>query len=172
MNPETVTTSQLVGRFTAKHWVAVITTTFAGIGALTYGGYWAGQRVAESQSLAQQADLKAINAQIQAKLEVKQAQIQTALIASVQMKELLDRSQRTIEEKSSEVTKLTEALGRSNNCAFVHQQIIDTKKEWEGTGSMVVFSDSQEWQEKQKARKVALEQRLNGYQQQLGTCNK
>jgi hypothetical protein len=172
MNPETVTTSQIIGGFTAKHWVAVITTTFAGIGALTYGGYWAGQRVTESQSLARQADLKTINAQIQAKLEVTQAQIQTALAAVAQMKELLERSQRTIEDKSSEIAKLTEALGRSNNCAFVHQQIIDTKKELEGTGSMVVFDVSQEWQEKQKARKASLEQRLNGYQQQLGTCNK
>ncbi|MDP3333701.1 MAG: hypothetical protein Q8Q40_00825 [Methylococcaceae bacterium] len=172
MNPETITTSQFFGHFTAKHWAAVIPTIFAVIGGLTYGGYWAGQRVTESQSLAQQADLKATNAQMQAKLEVTQAQIQTASIASVQMKELLDRSQRTIEEKSSEVAKLTEALGRSNNCAFVHQQIIDTKTELESTGSMVIFSNSQEWQEKQNARKVALEQRLNGYQQQLGTCNK
>ncbi|NMG72041.1 hypothetical protein [Parazoarcus communis] len=172
MNPETVTTSQIIGGFTAKHWVAAITTTFAGIGALTYGGYWAGQRVAESQSLAQQADLKAINAQVQAKLEVTQAQLQTALAATAQLKDLLDQSHRTIEDKSNEVAKLTEALGRSNNCAFVHQQIIDTKRELEGTGSMVVFDASQEWQEKQKARKVALEQRLYGYQQQLGTCNK
>jgi hypothetical protein len=172
MNPENVTTSQLIGGFTAKHWVAFITTTFAGIGAFAFGGYWAGQRIAESQSLAQQADLKSINAQNQAKLEVAQAQIQTTLASAAQMKELLERSQRTIEEKSIEIAKLTETLGRSNNCAFVHRQIIDTKQELEGTGSMVVFDASQEWQEKQKARKATLEQRLNGYQQQLGNCNK
>jgi len=169
MKPENVTTSQIIGGFTAKHWFAVITTAFAGIGAIAYGGFWVGQRVADSQALAQQADLKAINAQIQAKLEVAQAQLRSASTESAQMRELVERLQRTIADKSNEVSKLRVALGRSNNCAFLRQQIIETKKEMRGTG---FFDASQEWQDEQKARKAALEQRLAGYQQQLGICNK
>jgi len=168
MNPETITTSQIINSFTAKHWCNFIAAIFAVIGA----GYWVGQRVAESQYLSQLVNLNIINEQTQNKLAVAQAQIQTTLITSAQMKNLLERSQQTIEEKSSEVAKLTEALGRSNNCAFIHQEIIDTKKALEGTGSMIVLSDHPDWKENQKERKIMLEQRLNGYQQQLGVCNK
>jgi len=37
---------------------------------------------------------------------------------------------------------------------------------------MVIFDASKEWEEKQKTRKAMLEKRLEGYQQQLGSCNK
>lgn len=53
INPENVTTSQLVGNFTATHWIAVITTIFAGISVIVGGAYWAGQKLAEAHSLTQ-----------------------------------------------------------------------------------------------------------------------
>jgi Rad3-related DNA helicase len=172
MNPETITTSQILKSLTPKHVATIVSTTIAVCAAIAYGGFWVGQQIAESKSLVQQAELRAATAQVQAKLEVAQAQLQASVAASAQMKELLERSQKTVEDKNNEIAKLNEALGRSNNCAFVHQQIIDTKREMEGTGSMIVFSADAEWQEKQRIRRAMLEQRLSGYQQQLGTCNK
>ena len=135
MNPETITTSQILKSLTPKHVATIVSTTIAVCAAIAYGGFWVGQQIAESKSLVQQAELRAATAQVQAKLEVAQAQLQASVAASAQMKELLERSQKTVEDKNNEIAKLNEALGRSNNCAFVHQQIIDTKQEMEGTGS-------------------------------------
>lgn len=172
MNPETITTSQILGSLTAKQLLAIISTAISVCAACAYGGFWAGGQIVEAKLSVQQAESKVTAAQIQSELELTQATLRTSITTSEQMQEALARSQKLVERQSIELTRLNEELGRSNNCAFIHQQILDTTREIEGTGSMIVFSDDAEWQEKQRNRRAMLEKRLNGYQQQLGTCNK
>lgn len=172
MNPERVTTSQFFGSFTATHWVATITVIFAGISSIAGGAYWAGQKLAEAQSLAQQAELKGTIAQLQAKLEVAQSRAESLASANVQWHDAHQKLQEVLTQKSTEVSQLSALLGRANNCTFIHEQIRATRAEMDSTGSMVIFDVSKEWEEKQKTRKAMLEKRLEGYQQQLGSCNK
>jgi len=172
MNPERVTTSQFFGSFTATHWVATITVIFAGISSIAGGAYWAGQKLTEAQSFAHQAELKGTIAQLQAKLEVAQSRAESLASAKVQWHDAHQKLQEVLAQKSVEVSQLSTLLGRANNCTFIHEQIRATRAEMAGTGSMVVFDASKEWEEKQNTRKAMLEKRLEGYQQQLGSCNK
>lgn len=172
MNSERVTTSQFFGGFTATHWVATLTVIFAGISSIAGGAYWAGQKLTEAQSFAQQAELKGTIAQLQAKLEVAQSRVESLTSANVQWHDAHQRLQEVLTQKSTEVSQLSALLGRANNCTFIHEQIRETHAEMDSTGSMVVFNASKEWEEKQRTRKAMLEKRLEGYQQQLGSCNK
>ena len=53
-----------------------------------------------------------------------QAQLQASIAASAQMKELLERSQKTVEDKNNEVAKLNEALGQRFQLDCALQQAI------------------------------------------------
>ena len=172
MNPEHVTTSQLFGSFTATHWVATIFVTFAGMSSIAGGAFWAGQKLMEAQSFAQQAELKGATAQLQARLEVAQSRAESLASANAQWQSEYQKLQAVLTQRSAEVTQLSVSLGRANNCTFIHEQILATRAEMDNTGSMVTLHASKEWDEKQKMRKAMLEKRLEGYQQQLGSCNK
>ena len=80
--------------------------------------------------------------------------------------------QEELSQKNVERSHLLAQVERSNNCLFIHEQIRATRIEMNGTGSMVVFEATKEWEEKQKTRRAVLEKRIEGYQKQLGTCNK
>lgn len=172
MNPERVTTSQFFGSFTATHWVTTIIVIFAGISSIAGGAYWAGQKLTEAQSFAQQAELKGTIAQLQAKLEVVQSRAESLASVNVQCRDAHQKLQEVLTQKSADLSQLSALLGRANNCTFIHEQIRATRAEMDSTGSTVVFDASKEWEEKQKTRKAMLEKRLEGYQQQLGSCNK
>jgi hypothetical protein len=59
-----------------------------------------------------------------------------------------------------------------SNCKIIHEQIRDTRIEMNGTDGIVSFEVGKEWNDMQKERRAMLEKRLEGYQQQLGSCNK
>jgi hypothetical protein len=172
MNPERVTTSQFFGSFTVTHWVATITVIFACISSIAGGAYWAGQKLTEAQSFGQQAELKATVAQLQAKLEVAQSRAESLASANVQWHDAHQKLQEVLAQKSVEISQLSTLLGRANNCTFIHEQIRATRAEMDSTGSLFLIDTSKEGEEKQKTRKTILEKRLEGYQQQLGSCNK
>ena len=174
MNPETITTSQLFASFTAKHWALSISAILTIITATVATGYKIGLYLTEVRFTEQQTSLKLEYSQRQVKLEAEVAQLNLALKDATRIMEELEAKQQTIERNSNEIAKLTEDLDRCNNsnCVFIHQQIIDTKKEMATSGSVIVNAFDPEWNEREKLRKATLEQRLNGYQQQLGGCNK
>lgn len=126
----------------------------------------------EAQSFAQQAELEGTIARLQAKLEVAQSRVESLTSANGQWRDANQRLQEVLTQKSTEVSQLSTLLGRANNCTFIHEQIRATRAEMDSTGSMVAFDASKEWEEKQRTRKATLEKRLEGYQQQLGSCNK
>lgn len=163
MNPENVTTSQIVGSFTAKHWVATTTTLFTGISLIAGGAYWAGQKLTEAQSLAQIA-------QLQAKLEASQSRAEFFATENGQCRDAYQKSQDMNTQKAREVDLLTTQLARENNCSFIHEQIRAIRFDMEHTNNFLVSSEGQD--EKQNFQKALLEKRLEGYQQQLGSCNK
>ncbi|MHB1301574.1 MAG: hypothetical protein ACYCY8_12000 [Burkholderiales bacterium] len=172
MNPESVTTGQLISSFTAKHWVAVIATVFSALCSVGYGGYWLGKSLTESQSADQQAELRGSLAQSQAKLEVTQNRAEQLTALLPQWQSAYQKLQTELAQQQQTVASLTAQLGRANNCAFIHEQIIATQRLIEHPDGIWVFDVSKETKEKEQERIASLQRRLDGYQQQLGTCNK
>jgi chromosome segregation ATPase len=172
MKPENVTISEIIGALNPKHWVAIISTVFAVFSAVAYGGFWAGQKLAESQAFGQTAELKATVGQLQAKLEVAQSKIEATSTAVAQCKEAYGKVQELLAQKSQEVAQLSHELGRSNNCAFVQKQIIATCGEIASVRNPSFWSAGKEFEQQQQNRLAELEKRLALYQQQLGTCGR
>jgi chaperonin cofactor prefoldin len=172
MNPDRLTTSQLLDCFTVAHWRALIGSVFVCLTTVAGAGYWVGQRFEESQSLANHAELRGTIAQLQAKLEASQLRSETFESSNLQLRENNQKLQEELSQKNVERSHLLAQVERSNNCSFIHEQIRATRIEMNGTGSMVVFEATKEWEEKQKTRRAVLEKRIEGYQKQLGTCNK
>lgn len=168
MNPESVTTGQLFSSFTAKHWFAL----FSAIGSIAGGGYWAGKTLVESQSAVLQAELKGSLAQAQAKLEVSQSRIEQLSTLLPQWQSAYQKLQTDFAQQQQTVASLTAQLGRSNNCAFIHEQIVATQRLIEHPGGIIAYSPQKEDNEKEKERLASLQRRLEGYTQQLNSCNK
>lgn len=167
MNPETITTGQLFSSFTAKHWFVL----FSAISSIAGSGYLAGKTLAESQSAVLQAELKGSLAQTQAKLEVNQSKIEQLSALLPQWQSAYQKLQTDFAQQQQTVASLTTQLGRSNNCAFIHEQIVATQRLIEHPASSI-FSPQKEDIEREKERVALLQRRLDGYTQQLSSCNK
>jgi phage-related tail protein len=172
MNSEDITIKQILGALKPKHLVTIITTTFGAIFVIASGSFWAGQKMAEAQALAQTADLKAKVSQIQAKFEVAQSNAERMEYALQQSKVGYEKSQELLTQKSNEVAQLSTELGRASNCAFVQKQIIETRKEIDSALNPWVKPDGKDQEEKQQNRVSELEKRLALYQQQLSSCGR
>ena len=172
MNPESVTTGQLISSFTAKHWFVVIATAISLLSGVGYGGYWLGKSLAESQSAAQQAELRASLAQSQAKLEATQNQSEQHNSTLQQWQSANQKLQTDLAQQQQTIASLTAQLGRVNNCAFIHEQIVATQRLIEYPNALLVFGSNKETKEEEQERIASLQRRLDGYQQQLSTCNK
>lgn len=168
MNPESVTTGQFFSNFAAKHWFVL----FSAISSIASGGYWAGKTYAESQSSVQQAELRGSLAQAQARLEVSQSKIEQLSTLLPQWQSAYQKLQTDFTQQQQTIASLTSQLGRSNNCAFIHEQIIATQRAIEHPGGMLLFSARKEDSEKEKERVASLQRRLESYTQQLSSCNK
>jgi hypothetical protein len=172
MNLERITTTQFIGNFTAANWVAILTVIFAIISSTAGGAFWVGQKLAEAQSFALQAELESNIYQLQAKLEVMQSRVEAITNSNAQWRDAHQKIQDVLKQKNVEIAQLSMQLGRVNNCTFIHEQILQIVAEIENTGNMSLLDTSKEWEERQIARRSILEKRLEGYQQQIGLCNK
>lgn len=172
MKVEEVTLKQLLGSLTPKHCAAIIATLVGGISVVASGAFWAGQKIAEAQSLAQQAEAKGSITQLQAKLEMIQDHAQSAATANQQWRDAYQKALELLAQKNQEVAQLANQLGRENNCTFIHEQIRATRAEMDSAAGVLAYDSRGEWEEKQKLRRAALEKRLEVYQQQLGSCNR
>ncbi len=178
VSPDTVTTRQLVGEFKPKHWVSVISTLFAVIAALVYGGFWVGQHLTEAKTEAQIAKLTVEMTKLESTAGELRAELKVASARKAQLAETnaawQSTHQKTLGEmarQQQEVVSLSTALGRASNCTFIHEQIRSIDMQMKSTGSLVVFSAGEEWKKEQSERKTALQSQLAAYQQQLGQCN-
>lgn len=172
MNPQEVTTKQVVGSLKISHWVAIFTAASAMIGGVWGGGLWAGKSLADSQNAIQLVEAKSIASVHQAKLEMAQQKIAQLESARVDSQQALAKAQDLLARRDDEIVKLNVQLGHASTCKFLQEQIRQTKDEMEGTGELAVFQAGKEWEEKQKARKAILEKRLELHLQQLGNCTK
>jgi len=172
MPPERTDSSQLIGRFITGHWKTVVPVFFTGLTSVVYGGFWLGQKFAETQAMAQHAELKGTIALLQTKIETAQALTESLKNTNTQLQDAYQKLQNSVTQKSTEISQLADQLRRASNCKFIHEQIHDTRFEINGTGGIVSFEVGKEWNDKQKERRAMLEKRLEGYQQQLGSCNK
>jgi hypothetical protein len=171
MDPESITISQLISSFTAKHWFRVVTVITSVLGVAGGGGYWVGKSLAESQGAVLLAELKGSLAKVEAQLEVTRSQKEQHALQMEQCKSERQQWQSEVIQQQKKVATLTEKLGRENNCTFIHEQIVETQKLVEHPDGLRVFGD-EEWEKKERERVAALTRRLEGYQQQLSTCNK
>ena len=148
--------------------VALATAFVAVLGA----GFAAGLKYQESQSNVTIAEAKGSLAQSQAKLEVAQNRAEQLNALLPQWQSAYQKLQSELAQQQQTVASLTAQLGRSNNCAFIHEQIVATQRLIEHPGGILVFDVSKETKEKEQERIASLQRRLDGYQQQLSTCNK
>jgi len=172
MNPQSVTTKQIVGSLKFSHWLAICTAASTVIGGIWSGGLWAGKSLADSQNGVQLVEAKSAASLYQAKLEMAQQKITLMESARVESQQALAKAQELLTRRDDEIVKLNVQLGHANTCKFLQEQIRQTKAEMEGTGDFIVYQAGKDWEEKQKARKAILEKRHEDYLQQLGNCAK
>jgi chromosome segregation ATPase len=167
MNPETVTIPQLTSSLTVKHWVGATIIVVTALG----GVFTAGQMYSEARSSSQHASLAGQVALLQQQLDAAQANVQSLSTEKAQLQSAYQKAQDVVMQKTAEVNQLSTKLGRSNNCAFIYKQIIETQKELDRSPKFLdAFAAAREEQE--KSRRSMLEKRVEGYQQQLASCNK
>lgn len=169
MNPETVTTSQLLGSFTAKHWRATIITLGVFLSAISSTAFLTGQYLAEAKASAEIAELKGEIALAQSNLTITKSSFDNCLSTYNEWRSAHKACEITIQNKDAQISELSGKLATANNCTFIHKQIEDTIEEINNVGIRSVFSEAPE--EKRSAQTIALEARLRGYQEKLGTCN-
>lgn len=148
--------------------VALATAVVTVLGA----GFAAGLKYQESQSNVTIAEAKGSLAQSQAKLEVAQNRTEQLTALLPQWQSAYQKVQSELAQQQQTVASLTAELGRSNNCAFIHEQIVATQMLIEHPRGIFVFDVSKETKDKEQERIASLQRRLDGYQQQLSTCNK
>lgn len=152
-------------------WKVVGALATAAVGAIG-AGFVTGLKYQESQSNVTIAEAKGALAQFQAKLEVAQNRAEQLTAQLPQWQSAYQKLQSELAQQQQTVASLTAQLGRANNCAFIHEQIVATQKLIENPGGILVFDVSKETKEKENERIASLQRRLDGYTQQLSTCNK
>ena len=172
MNPESVTTGQLISHFTAKHWTAVVIATFSILSSIGGGGYWFATQRMESQSLVLQAELRGTLAQSQAKLEIAQSRSEQSAALLSQLQSAYQKLQADLAERQQTIESLNIQLGRANDCAFIQEQIIATQKLIDYPSGLLLFDSNKDRDGNEKERIALLQQRLDGYQDKLSTCRK
>lgn len=172
INPETVTSRELFGSFNAKHWVATIGTTLAAFSAIAYGAYWVGQRQSDSQALTRQAEMQGTIGQLQAKLETSQTQVTLLSNNLTQWHEAYQKATQEIAKQRAEIVSLSTALGKANNCTFIHEQIkaINDRLQW--LPSLLIWGGGKAAEDRNAEERASLERQRATYADQLGTCNK
>lgn len=179
ISPDTITTKQVVGAFTAKHWAATIGVIFTAFSAVAGGSFWVGQQIAESKAevrvanaAIERADLQSQVGETKADLKVSSARISQLLEKKLSLQSAHRASQAELERQRQEIVSLSTALGKASNCTFIHDQIRAINVQLQSTGSLILFSNSEESKQKESERKASLQSQMSEYQQQLGNCNK
>lgn len=172
MDPKNVKISELFGSFTGPDWYAFVAAVVVGVGAIAGAGYWVGHKITVTQSAVEIVELKGNVSQLQVRLETNQSRIEMLSGSIAKLEKANQELLSTVSQKNGEATQLTAQLSKSQNCAFVHDQIRATRHEIANLNGMGVWEHSRTGEEKQNAQIAVLEKRLGGYQLQLGICNK
>ncbi|WP_415768627.1 hypothetical protein [Pseudomonas sp. LB3P38] len=167
MNPESITTSQLLGSFTARHWFYTITaivsalTLVATLGAF-YGKY---------ESSVQLAELKGQLDKVDIQLRMTESERDDAVKRGKEWSSAYKELEVNYKAQSEKISDLSLKVGRSNNDDFIHQQIVATQEQIDAI-RYVITSDMSSGYRAIKLNEVeALQERLKGYQVQLENCN-
>lgn len=141
--------------------LALATTILAGV---FEWGRWTG----ESQILAELAKAEGSIAELRIKLDREKALTKSQAVEINLLQGEVRAKESKLSLQSKQLASLSDSAGRTDNCAFVYQQIQKTEQEiddWVSTSLSVSKAEAEE-----KADKAIFERRLQGYQQQLGTC--
>lgn len=179
ISPNAVITKQVFSSFTIKHWVTAIGVAFTVFSTVAGGGFWVGQQIAEAKAetrvanaAVERASLQSQIGEAKADLKVYSARVTQLFEANASWQNAYQASQAELERQRQEIVSLSTALGKASNCKFIHDQIRAINLQLKSTGGPLIFSDSQDWKQKQSERMASLQSQTSAYQQQLGSCNK
>ncbi|WP_313230643.1 hypothetical protein [Stenotrophomonas acidaminiphila] len=150
----------------------VVITLFTAFTSILAAGFTAGIKYQESQSNVIIAESKGSLAQYHAKLEVAHNRVEQLNTQLEQWRSAYQKLQSELTQQQRTIASLTTQLGRSNNCTFIHEQIVTTQRLIEHPNGIWLFSSSKEVNDKEQERIASLQRRLESYQQQLSTCNR
>ncbi|MDR7070604.1 chromosome segregation ATPase [Pseudoxanthomonas japonensis] len=167
MDPTNFTTRQYIESFTAGTWTAVCTAIVALLGA----GYWAGGTVAENGSAIRQGEQVGTINELRSQLGSARSEISRATQAVIESREAHKKTYLELEALRRENATLSAKVNRASNCTFIHAQIRALETQIQETKPFWFGNDRASAIAEEKERKAALQQRLEGYQHQLGTCN-
>ena len=148
--------------------LAVAITALGGLDAILTNRLELGQFIGESQVSVQLAEAKGSIAKLQIELNNQKdlTKSQADKIRLLQ-NENWDK-QRKLSLYSKQTDLLRNSVGKIDNCTFIYQKIRKTEQNIDNlVPTSLSFSEGKA---EVRAKKVTLESRLRGYQQQLGTC--
>lgn len=105
---------------------------------------------------------------LQTSLTIAQSKQETAENEATQWKAAYSVLLKQLDSEQKNRQELTVALGRSDNCAFIHEQIRSLQTEIRS--STMVWMDA-DGIAREKERRHPLEIQIKNYQEQLGNCN-
>lgn len=157
--------STAIGANGAFSW-AGFTAKFALLIALLTAGFTFGTHVAEAKAHETMASLQADNTVKSAELEKNRAELSTWSSAYRTLQERLG-------QKETQITQLTDAVGRGRSCDFLRQQIESTKRDLlHEQYPMAREFDRAASDQRDKETITRLETRLNNYITQFTSCTR
>lgn len=149
----------------ASNW-AGLTAKFTLLMALLTAGFAFGTHVAEAKAHEAMASLQADNTVKSAALEKNRAELSAWSNAYRALQERLG-------QKETQITQLTDAVGRGRNCDFLRQQIDSTKRDLlHEQHPMVREFDKAVSEQRDKETISRLETRLGQYITQFTSCTR
>jgi hypothetical protein len=136
------------------------------------GGFKAGQHYSESKALAEKSELVAEHAQAKADLKICSTTAQTEQQNAAKVQAVCASLTATVQAKDQQIADLSRQLGLQSNCTFIHEQIRSTQADIERPSFRSIMASGTTLDKDEAERKAQLQQRLAGYQQQLGTCDR
>ena len=167
MNPESITTSQLLGNFTAKHWFYTVTAIVSALTLVATLGAFYGK----DESSVQMAELKGQLDKIDMQLKMTESQRDDAVRRGKEWSSAYKELEVSYKEQSEKNSDLSLKVGRSNNDDFIHQQIVGTQEQIDAIRYVMTSDVSSAYRAIKFNEVEALQERLKGYQAQLDNCN-
>jgi hypothetical protein len=153
-----------------KLWQAVVAPGAGAFLAVAVAAFACGRTYEESQANVKIAGLMGAAEVVQAKLVAEQAKNSQLSDAYAKLGRERNQALEILNARNGQIERLSARVGSVNNCAFVHEQIRMLERELRlvGTGFVLLGESRGDSEAKQRADRAAIDQRIAGYQAQLG----
>lgn len=149
-----------------------ITALVTIVGSIFGAGLWVGQIIADAKSQSEKSEISAKLAHAEADVKIHTAKVDGQVTQINAMNMERERLRSANDAQQLQIADLSQKLGLQSNCTFIHEQIRLTQAEIERPSFSSIMASGTKFDKEEAERKAELQQRLAGYQQQLGTCNR